>query len=205
MTHARLALVLLLVAAVGVATAAYLATLTNTETNYFEIGKNPVTIEEDFDGWDAKEVRLSIGTDENDVPSIVRAMVVPYILDGDGNYVQADLGGLSAPVGNEMVLGDITLVLDPDWADNWAFFDGYFYHRYVLYPEEPLNTTALLLARVVPTHGEAAFAAKYGDDAYVKVEVLADSLQAEGGAGAKWDVDVDMSPMPGTVAGPPRP
>jgi hypothetical protein len=199
----RLILILPLVALIGVTTIAYLSTLTNTETNYFQIGKNPVTIEEDFDGWDTKEVRLAMGTDATDVPSVVRAMVVPYIVDADGNYIACDLAGFSAPVDNRMALGDVTLVFDDSWEDYWVYDedDCYFYYRYVLYPEDGRNQTEPLLSRVIPTDRDG-FTGSYGDDAYVKVEVLADILQAEGGSGEKWGITIDMGTDPGTVTKP---
>ncbi|MCL1798270.1 MAG: hypothetical protein FWG23_00780 [Eggerthellaceae bacterium] len=202
LTHARLALVLLLVAAVGVGTIAYLATLTNTETNYFEIGKNPVKIDENDYDWDTKEVRLTMGTGPTDVPSVVRAMIVPYILDSDGNYIACDLADFSEPVNNKMALGDVVLEFASDWSAKWVYGDdGYFYYGSVLYPEAGRNQTSILLTGVSLADRDG-FIAKYGPDAEVKIEVLADSLQAEGDSDEKWGITIDLTTDPGRVTRP---
>jgi len=188
----------LLLGIIGLSSLAYLATLTNTEVNVFGIGKNTVDINERFNGWQAKEVRLTMGTADDDVPSVVRAMIVPYVVDGAGNYIPCDLADFSAPANNKMELGDVILELASDWSDNWIYGDdGYFYYRYVLYPEAGSNQTSLLLSKVsLTSEGQE----KYDDDAEIKIEVLADILQAEGTSGQEWGITIDVSA--GTVTKP---
>jgi hypothetical protein len=188
--------VVLLVALIGFSTLAFLSTLTNTETNVFGIGKTEISIDENFNGWQTKEVRLGITTDADDVASIVRVMLVPYVIDTDGNYIICDMADFSAPLNNKMDLGDVILEFDPSWSSNWIYGDdGYFYYRYVLYPETNYNQTSLLLTKV--SLSEAA-QEKYGTDAQIKVELLADALQAEGNAPALWGLSADVAS--GTVS-----
>ena len=114
-------------------------------------------------------------------------MLVPYILDSDGNYISCDLGGLSAPVGNKMVLGDLTLEFASDWSTNWFYQDGYFYYKKVLNPGE---STTMLLSKVSLTSNTAEMKKKYADTE-IKIEVMAAILQAEGGAPeAEWGITV---------------
>lgn len=189
MPIAASAVILTLIVAIGV-TFALLNTLTGAVDNELKFGQTKVTVDETFDGWNAKEVKLTAASGNDYVPGVVRAMIVPYVLDGSGNYIFVDLEAMSAPVGNEMVLGDFTLELDTNWSANWFYKDGYFYFRKVL---NPGDTTALLLTKVSLTNNTTAIREKYAD-ADIKVEVMAGILQAEGGApAAEWGVTVTDS------------
>ncbi|MCL1797597.1 MAG: hypothetical protein FWG24_04725 [Eggerthellaceae bacterium] len=185
--------VLPLVILVGLTTLAYLSALTNTEVNVLGIGKTSVEIDERFNGWDTKQVQLTLGTGDDYVPSVARAMIVPYIMDKEGNYIACDLDDFSLPVNNKMDLGDVILEFASDWADNWIYGeDGYFYYRHVLFPTTAANAnkTSVLLTKV--SLSDAALE-KYGDEAFVKIEVLADVLQAEGNGPGEWGLVADMS------------
>jgi len=169
-------------------TIAELNTKTGSLDNDFAFGKPEIQVTENFTGWDVKEVRLTASSGADAVPGVARAMMVPYILDAGGSYLNVDLGAVSATItGNTIVLGDITLVLASDWSTNWLYKDGYFYYRQVL---QPGQTTALLLTKVSLTSDTPAMHTKYaGTD--VKVEVMASILQAAGGAPAsEWGVTV---------------
>ena len=172
------------------ATFALLTTRTGSLVNPLAIGNTGITVDETFNGWNAKQVRLSIPTGPTYVNSIVRAMIVPYIYDGDGKLIASDLGAMAAPVSNQMTLGDVILEFDSTWAANWFYKDGFFYHKAVLKPVSGQNQTAPLLSKVSLTTGALT---KYGTDAQVKVEVIADALQAEGQSWLEWGVTVSGS------------
>jgi len=190
----RIALILLpLLAVLGLSTMAYLYALTNAEINVFGIGKTSVEIEERFTGWDTKQVQLAMGTGSDYVPGVARALIVPYITDANGNYIACDLADFSLPIDNKMDLGDVILEFASDWATNWTYGDdGYFYYNHVLYPTTAngANKTSVLLTKV--SLSEAALE-KYGEDAQINIEVLADILQAEGNAPSEWGLSADMT------------
>jgi flagellar protein FliO/FliZ len=125
------------------AASALLTARTGFLVNPLAIGNTGVTVEETVDGWLAKQVRLRIPTGPAYVKSIVRAMIVPYIYDGDGKLIASDLGAMAAPVGNQMALGDVILEFDSAWATNWFYKDGFFYYRTVLEPAGGQNQTAV--------------------------------------------------------------
>lgn len=170
----------------------YLTTQTNEVTNAFAVGQNSIQIVEDVADQNAvdwgstgKPVKLRNPNELGNVPGVVRAMIVPYLEDMvTGDRVGGSLGTLAEPVGNTMVLGDITFHFAPDWSTNWFYKDGFFYYRKVL---EPGQETSQLLAGVTLEAGKEA---EY-DEIRVKVDVAADILQTEGGApGAEWGVNV---------------
>ncbi len=181
--------ILLLVILISISsTTGQLNTRTEDLDNEFAFGKTGVTVEENFDGWDVKEVSLTAEAGADCVPGVARARLMPYVLTESGGYTPSYLGELPAAItGNDLVMGDITLNLASDWSDNWFYKDGCFYYKKVLAPGE---TTALLLQKVSLTEDTPAMREKYGD-AEIKVEVIAEILQAEGGAPAsKWGVTV---------------
>lgn len=182
-------IVLTLLAAMGV-TAALLNTRTETVDNAFNFGQTKVTVveNEDYD-WNKKEVRLTAASGADYVPGVVRAMIVPYVLDSSGNYISADLGDMPETItGNTVVLGDITLELAGDWSTNWFYKEGYFYYQKVL---KPGQTTELLLNKVSLTDSDTADMGEKYADTKIKIEVMAGILQAEGGAPeAEWGVTV---------------
>ena len=169
-----------------VTTIAYLETRTESKDNEFEFKPAEVEIIERFDGWNVKEVSLKNTSD--DINCVVRGMLLPRVLDEDGNYVAVDLGTLGAPVANKITAGDFVFELASDWATNWFYKDGFFYCKKVLAPNE---TTALLLKKVSLASTDQATKDKY-KDLEVKVDVLSDILQAEGGAPSiEWGIVVN--------------
>jgi|GEM_PF-773438 len=201
-----LALTALLVVVVSLTTAgityASLNTKTNTEINRLGFGQAKISVNEVFNGWTRKEVKLVIEQPwDGLVPGVARVMFVPYVLDSAGiNYIPCDLGAMTKPnaVTHEMILGDLVLEFAADWESHWFYKDGYFYYKQVLYPETGRNETPVLLKKVSFSQTLTGLIDKYGGSvASIKVEVLASILQAGGSAGepgkvleTEWGVKV---------------
>jgi len=163
-------------------------------------GALTVTIIENDGGpisWDRREVRLK-NANEGGMPGVVRVMFVPQLRtageDGDaGLGLGGNFGVLRAPSDAPpaiLVLGDLTLYFAEDWASNWFYRDGYFYYRTALGPGE---ATAPLLTKVTLTYDSAAARQRYRD-MEIRVEIMADIIQADGGAPeAVWQVYVANS------------
>ena len=195
---------LVLVCSLTVAGVAYasLNTKTNTEINQFGFGQTKISVNEVFNGWTRKEVKLVIEQPwDGLVPGVARVMFVPYVLDGAGiNYIPCGLGAVAKPdtVTHEMELGDLVLEFAADWESHWFYKDGYFYYKQVLYPETGRNETPVLLKKVSFSRTVTGLIDKYGGSvASIKVEVLASILQAGGSAGepgkvleTEWGVKV---------------
>ena len=171
----------------------YLTSLTPTVTNAFSVGEGDVNIvEPGVDpgnvpwGTDTKPVRLEIPSGDSNIPGVVRAMVIPVLKDKEtGEGSDGELGSLTEPTGNTLVVGDITLHFADDWSSNWFYKDGYFYYKRVLKPGEQ---TTNLLSGVTLTDG--SLSQEYAD-LTVEIEVLADVLQIDGDAPEKeWNVSV---------------
>lgn len=178
-----LAVVLVLAISVG-GTMAYLATRTEDRGNPFAFPTAGVSIEENFDGWNIKEVQVR---NDSPVPGVVRVMLVPRVENAEGNYVSVNLGTMGEPQDNKIVMGDFTLELAANWADNWFYQDGFFYYRRVL---EQGGVSEKLLQKVSLTQDTPEIQEKY-KDLQVKIDVQADLLQAEGGAPeAEWGVTI---------------
>jgi hypothetical protein len=203
-----LAALLVSLTAAGIAYASLNAN-TNAEVNRLGFGQAKISVDENEYDWDSKEVKLVIEKPwEGLVPGAARVMFVPYILDeNSGDYIPCDLGAMSKPVSNKMVLGDIVLEFAADWEDHWFYKDGFFYYRTVLYPETGRNETPVLLEKVSLNPAVSGLDEKYdGDTARVKVEALASILQTGGSAGepgkvldSEWGVKVIgdvVSPTP---------
>lgn len=181
--------VILFILIIGIGTTfALLSKVTNTERNEFDFGKTEITVNENPDwSWESKEVTLTADAGSEYVPGVARAMIIPYVLGSDGNYMLSDLGELSSPTDNKMILGDFTLEFAEDWNTYWFYKAGFFYYRQVLNPGQ---TTTMLLKKVSLTNDTAEIRKKY-KDAGIKVEVMAGILQAESGAPqTEWGVKV---------------
>lgn len=159
------------------------------QQNEFQIGRAGIeVIESDPVSWDKKQVYLKAADDEKSVPGVARVMFVPRVLNASGEYVQVDFAKIKAPVGNNMVIGDITLKFSEDWEEKWFFKEGYFYYKTVL---EPGEETTVLLQQVHLSNDTQELKDKY-KDLEIKVDVLADILQAEGNAAnSEWGVTVE--------------
>lgn len=179
-----LSVVLVLLIAAG-GTIAYYAARTQTENNEFKFDPGKVTVEENFNGWEVKEVKLKNTSDK--ISGVMRAMLIPRVENADGDYVEASLGEMAAPIGNNVVMGDFTFVLADDWSTNWFYKDGFYYCRQVI---EAGGSTPLLMKKVTLTADTDEMKAKY-KDYKIKVDVAAGILQAEGGAPeSEWGVTV---------------
>ena len=167
------------------ATLAYLSATTNAEVNPFSFGKIGVDIEEEFDGWESKVVQLKNDSEDN-VPGVVRAMIVVQLKDENGDGVSRDFDPDN----------EIELVFDEGWEEHWFFKDGFYYYNQVLMPGD---TTPPLLAKVQLADDTPAMRAKYAN-VTVEVVVMADIIQAANGAPeAAWGVYVTgttVSPTP---------
>lgn len=169
-------------------TFAMLTAIVAPRLNAFGFGNTTETIEEEFDGWNYKRVALKIEDKEENVPSVVRAMIIP-VLKNRENLEQGTSGALIAmpdPTGRVSVsMGGISFEFTADWEDAWFYKDGYFYYKKVLNPGEQ---TPYLLQRVTSSNPEIIEIDKYST---VTVEVLSDALQASGGAPEEaWGVYV---------------
>ena len=181
------------------ATVTMLKTNTGTKINDLGFGQTKIEIDENFDGWEAKEVSLSVPTTgefSEQVPGAARVMIVPYIIDDSGDYIPCELDKLAKPVGGQMIVGDVILVFAADWENHWFYKDGYFYYKKVMYPTSAgnANKTPALLKKVSLTAG----ALDAYEDANINIEVLSDILQAEGNAVQEWNITVDLKT--GTVS-----
>ena len=169
---------------VGV-TFAYLSAMTDPKENPFSFGKIKIDIDEDFDGWVTKEVRLTNDGEDN-VPGVVRAMIVVQLKDENGDGINGDFDPDN----------EIELVYDANWATYWFFKDGFYYYREVL---DPGVTTEPLLSKVQLADDTPDMREKY-KDVTVEVVVMADIIQAANGAPeAAWGVYVTgttVSPTP---------
>lgn len=163
-------------------------------TNAFSVGQIEIEVLEpgvDPDsvpwGADTKPVQLTIPDGAENTSGVVRAMLVPRLVNRTtGEATGKDLGSISAPSGNQLVMGDITLHFAGDWSGNWIYKEGFFYYNKVLAPGE---TTPELLAGVTLT--DPGKREEY-QDITVKLDVLADVLQAQGGAvETEWGMKVE--------------
>jgi len=170
-------------------TQAYLTLALTPKYNPLNLGNTNITVTEDNvpdpgdvpTGQDTKHVQLSYPAGPGCVPGVVRATIGRVAQEGS-DQTSGDFAVLPAPDGDEITLGDIVVYLDPDWLSNWFYKDGYFYYRNVLNPGE---TTPYLVVGVT-----YANAGDY-DAKEIHINVLADILQASGGApAAEWGVNV---------------
>ncbi len=188
-------MLLVVLAVTATVTLMYMTALTPTVTNAFTIGSASVVIEEpeiDPDqvewGADSKPVILENPAGEDRVPGIVRAMLIPGLKDEEGNAAGGNLGTITQPSGNTMVLGDITLHFADDWSSHWFYQNGYFYYRKVLNPGEK---TTKLLSGVTLTNGSLSDPYVDSGKVTVTIDVLADILQTAGNAPeTEWGVTV---------------
>lgn len=84
---------------------------------------------------------------------------------------------------NKYQIGDVTFLLDENWEDGWFYNDkdGYFYCKTIVSPGE---TTPKLLSNVYIKKDTLE---KDYQDLELYVDILADSIQTEGGAlKARW-------------------
>ena len=142
-------LILILSLAAGV-TAAYLFTGSSTVTNSFEPAKVSCYISENFDGSTKSDVCV---TNTGNVDAYIRAAIVVNWVDDEGNYIPA-------PEGCSYALAQ------PD--EKWQKSGDYYYYSGKLAPGG--KTTQLI---------PSAYPVGYAPGCHLKVDVIADAIQAE--------------------------
>ena len=156
------AAVILVVASIG-GTLAWLTSTPNALVNTFEVGKVPNQVVETFDKTTKSNVKVqNIGN----VPAFIRATLVPVWRNSDGSGT-----GLAT---------DGTYTISINSADWTKGSDGYYYHNAIVQPGVALDTgnlTAVLVQSCTPnvTGLSEAYNGKY-----FELQVLAQSIQAEG-------------------------
>lgn len=187
-----IAIVIMTVAVTG--TFAYMSIISAPILNTISFGTVSVDIEEPgIDpgtvqwGENTKPVQLKNTGGSNAAKIVVRAMLVPVIVEKDGTVKSGGFAAMSEPVNNVMALGDVALHFDSSWSSNWFFKDGLFYYRSVLAPGQ---STAKLLSGVTKADSGGYYLSRYD----FQIKVLADALQAEGGAAQDaWGIQVDTA------------
>ena len=144
------------------------------------------TIPYDEDGA-VKQVEIK---NTGDVDTYVRVMLIPGWKANGTAAAAGELAFGTAPYqtdGQKLQMGDVTLLLADDWADRWLYDEatGYFYCKTRV---SPGTTTGLLLERVTIAEGKATEAA--WDN--LEVQVISESIPAEGGALAEAWTDVRL-------------
>lgn len=133
-------------------------------------------------GPEAKQVQIVAGPEQGDV--YIRVALVLSARDTKGQLLPFDFGLGGAPDANgRLVAGDFTLHFAADWQHQWFYKEGYFYFRGIVAPGQG---TSVLLTGLTYT-GSTAAKEKYRN-LQVDVDVLADSIQARGGAVTVWGV-----------------
>lgn len=168
---------------------AYFAVVSPSILNKVSFGTVSVAIDEpgidpNKVGWgeSTKPVQLR---NEGSADVVVRALLVP-VLETNGTVKPCEFAAMSQPVNGVMTLGDVKLHFASDWAEHWFYKDGMFYYKSVLQPGE---STTHLLAGVTLTDMNAT--PTYQN---LQIKVLADALQAEGGAAQDaWGIRVDTT------------
>jgi hypothetical protein len=131
----------------------------------------------------------NIQTDSDSAPVYVRVRLIPIWRYGD---TSAD-SGFTTGTGNAVSgasTGDVTYNFVAGYENNWSVQTGidgetYYYYRYSLQPGE---TSAQLLNSVIVTGGIPA-------GKHLEVQVLADAIQAEGGAASQINGWVDPTTL----------
>jgi hypothetical protein len=120
-----------------------------------------------------KQVQIQNIANPHEVDAYIRVMLVPVFRSGEGTLA----GDMSLdPNGNDIIVTapsgqTATLKLISGWQENWVYSDGYYYYKNIVHPGA---NTAILLNSINVSENAL------WDSFYV--EVLADSIQAEGGA-----------------------
>jgi hypothetical protein len=123
-----------------------------------------------------------------------------YVGDNDKEYLDIspfdDLTTISIGEDNSYTLGDVTFTLVKDWDKYWVFNqnDGYFYYKYVVPVGE--KTTQLLQSVSIADTDLYRYS---NDPITLRVDVLADSVQALGGAFDSVWTDVGLTRSNETV------
>jgi alternate signal-mediated exported protein len=121
--------------------------------------------------------------DEDKTVTATSLTSVGYVSDNNNEYLDIapfeDLTGITIDANNTFTLGDVTFKLVNTWKDYWIFNskDGYFYYKYVVGVGK--KTTQLLESVSI---NDSKLYRHDGKAITLRVDVLADSVQALGGA-----------------------
>lgn len=149
-------IVLMLTIAIG-GTIAYIVTNTDPVVNTFTPGEVPITIGENtFDGKTKSNVYVM---NNGNVPAYIRAKIIVTWKDAQGNVS-----------GTPVQTTDYVMSIGSDWtkAD-----DGFYYYKEMV-DARPGHTTYLI------TSCTRSSTANQPDDYDLSVEIIAESIQAEG-------------------------
>lgn len=161
-----IALAIALAAALAVGgTIAWLTDSTDEVVNVFEPSGVPITVVEDFDGETKSEVRIQ---NQGDIDAYIRAYVAINWTDSAGNVVTDVPSGYSY---------DITGSIGSS-ENGWVpGADGYYYYLTPVdpddgNPETTADMTGILIDSIKQTRA--------GDDYFLQVDIVAQSIQADG-------------------------
>lgn len=159
--------IVLLAGAIG-GSLAYLFTNSDAVVNTFTPGEVNITVVEKFDGSAKSEVQIQ---NTGNVDAKIRTMIVVTWQDGEGNVYHA------APVAGT----DYTIIGLP--GDGWTLSNGWYVYNKAVPPVDDLETkdvyenrTGYLFTSCAPVAG------KTPDGYHLVVDVIAEAIQAEGGA-----------------------
>ena len=148
-------IVLMLTIAIG-GTIAYLVTNTDSITNTFEPGGVPISVDESFTGGVKSDVKI---TNDGNVPAYIRAKIIVTWKDAQGN------------------VSAVKPVLGTDYSMNintadWTEAGGFYYYKESV---EATGKTTNLINSCTKLEG-----ANPPDDYDLSVEIIAESIQADG-------------------------
>lgn len=146
-------IVLMLTIAIG-GTIAYLVANTESITNTFEPGRVPISVDESFTGGVKSDVKI---TNDGNVPAYIRAKIIVTWKDAQGN-----VSAVKPVLGTDYSMNINTA----DWTEAGGF---YYYKESVEATGKTTNLIESCTRSVTPP-----------DDYDLSVEIIAESIQADG-------------------------
>lgn len=169
---------ILLIAAIG--TGSTLAWLMDSSerVNSFVVPEVTPTIVETFEDGDSVKsnvyVKNTVATGETGIDVYIRVALVPTWETADGHV---------APISADLDV-DLNVVLNLDLIDGWVLYDGYYYHKDTVAPQQA--TSILIQSATVKTESAGATAGYK-----MNLQVLAEAIQATKPAVKEaWSADV---------------
>ncbi len=148
-------IVLMLTIAIG-GTIAYLVTNTDSITNTFEPGGVPISVDESFTGGVKSDVKI---TNDGNVPAYIRAKIIVTWKNAQGEVS-----------GTPVQASDYSMIINTaDWT---KAADGFYYYKESV---EATGKTTNLINSCTKLEG-----ANPPDDYDLSVEIIAESIQADG-------------------------
>lgn len=166
-----------------------------------ELNENPQTTKKlewtaDGENFKAKKQVKILNADkdgENNADAYIRVCLVPHWTVTLEDGTEADIASTKEITsfgnyptnieGNTFTMGDVTFNLSSDWKSSWIYnsTDGYFYCKNIV---SIGDSTSQLLDSISMT--KEAYE-KISDGVNLRVDVLSDAIQTEGGAvDARW-------------------